>query len=147
MPDIVCAIRGGPASQPTIQRAINLAKSTQKSIHFLYVVNLDFLDRTASSRTHIISKELRQMGEFILLTAQVQAQEQGIKADGNIREGNVGKEIILFCQETKAEFLILGTPGGEKEHDTFTQERMKQFARTIEEGSGAKVIIVDDQVQ
>lgn len=147
MPDIVCAIRGGPASKPTIQSAINLAKTTQKSIHFLYVVNLDFLDRTASSRTHIISKELRQMGEFILLAAQVQAQDQGVKADGNIREGNVGREIILFCQEMKAEFLILGTPGGEHEHDAFTQERMNRFAKTIEEGSGAQVIIVDEQSQ
>ena len=84
MSGIVCAVRGGPASQPTIHKAILLAQETGQKIHYLYVVNLDFLERTASSRTHTITKELRQMGEFILLTAQVQAQSQGVDADGAI---------------------------------------------------------------
>ena len=82
MSGIVCAVRGGPASQPTIHRAILLAKETGQKIHYLYVVNLDFLERTASSRTHTISKELRHMGEFILLTAQIEAQNQGVDSVG-----------------------------------------------------------------
>jgi nucleotide-binding universal stress UspA family protein len=81
MPGIICAVRGGPASQPTIHRAITLAQEVGQPIHFLYVVNLDFLEHTATSRTHVISRELRHMGDFILLTAQVQAQNLGVEAD------------------------------------------------------------------
>ena len=73
MPGIVCAIRGGPASQPTIQKAIQLAEKTHQTVYFLYVVNLDFLTLTSTSRVHVVEKELHQMGEFILLTAQTQA--------------------------------------------------------------------------
>jgi hypothetical protein len=68
MTGIICAIRGGPASQPTIARSIALAQETSLPLHFLYVVNLDFLTRTSLSRVHVIAQEMQQMGEFILLT-------------------------------------------------------------------------------
>ena len=144
MSGIVCAIRGGPTSQPTIQRAITLAQEVDQQIHFLYVVNLDFLGHTATSRTHLISKELSQMGEFILLTAQVQAQNQGAAADGAIREGNIGEEIIRFCQETEADYIVLGNPKGEHEDNTFTTERLNKFVLLIEEASGAKAVLAGE---
>jgi nucleotide-binding universal stress UspA family protein len=147
MPGIVCAVRGGPASQPTIHKAIALAQETRHKINFLYVVNLDFLERTASSRTHTISKELRQMGEFILLTAQVQAQRQGVDADGVILEGNVGEEIIRLCQDTQADYVVLGSPKGEHEDNAFTRERLNKFVRLIESTSGAKVILVEEKAE
>jgi len=78
MSGIVCAIRGGPASRPTIDRSIQLATETGLPLYFLYVVNLKFLAHTSSSRTHVISKELNEMGEFILLMAQTEAEKKGI---------------------------------------------------------------------
>ena len=144
MPNIVCAIRGGPASKPTILRAIQLAQETGQKILYLYVVNLDFLDRTSSSRTHTIRKELRQMGEFILLAAQVQAQQQGVEADGVIREGNVRDEIIQLCHELQADYVVLGYPKGEPDDNAFTRERLKQFTQSIEDSSGAKAILAPD---
>ena len=49
MSGIVCAVRGGPASQPTLQRAITLAKETGLPLFFLYVVNLDFSIRPTAA--------------------------------------------------------------------------------------------------
>ena len=37
MPGIVCAIRGGPASRPTIAKSIQLAEETGLTLYFLYV--------------------------------------------------------------------------------------------------------------
>jgi hypothetical protein len=82
MPGIVCAIRGGPASRPTIKKSIELAAETSLPLYFLYIVNLNFLTHTSSTRTHLISKEMKEMGEFILLTAQAVAQSAGIRAEG-----------------------------------------------------------------
>jgi nucleotide-binding universal stress UspA family protein len=144
MPGILCAVRGGPASQPTIHKAITLAQENRQPIYFLYVVNLDFLEHTAMSRTHTITKELRQMGEFILLTAQVQAQTEGVVADSFVREGNVGEEIIRLCQETQADYVVLGSPKGEHEDNTFTRERLRRFAQLIEKTSGAKTILAEE---
>jgi nucleotide-binding universal stress UspA family protein len=141
MSGIVCAVRGGPASQPTIEKAISLAKETGLPLYFLYVVNLDFLSHTASSRVSTVSKEMHQMGEFILLTAQQRAAAQGLAAQGVVRHGNVAEEIIAQCKQIKANHVILGRPQGEEEENIFTFERLKEFGQRIEAESGAKVIL------
>jgi nucleotide-binding universal stress UspA family protein len=143
MSGIVCAIRGGPASRPTIVRAIALAKETGLELYFLYVVNLDFLSHTSSSRIHTISKEMDQMGEFILLSAQEMAMAQKVTAEGVVRHGTVQDEIISLGKEIEASFVVLGLPRGQREEDVFTREQLSNFIHKIENESGAKVALVE----
>jgi nucleotide-binding universal stress UspA family protein len=144
MPGIVCAIRGGPASRPTIDKSIQLAVETGLPLYFLYVVNLDFLSHTASSRTHLISKEMYEMGEFILLTAQTEAQSKGIDAQGIVRKGIIRDEIVALCQEMNADYVVLGIPRLQSEKENvFTEDRMDRFGQRIEEESGAKIVLAD----
>lgn len=143
MSGIVCAIRGGPDSQPTISRAIALARETGLPLHFLYVVNLDFLTHTSSSRVHTISEQMHQMGEFILLSAQSSAAAQGIAAQGVVRHGDVQEEIIGLCRELAADYLVLGRPQTQREESLFTQELLGHFIQRIEEQAGAKVVLAD----
>ncbi|MCA9949755.1 MAG: universal stress protein [Anaerolineales bacterium] len=145
MSGIVCAVRGGPDSQPTINRAITLAKETNLSLFFLYIVNLEFLDRTASSRTHTISKELAQMGEFILLTAQAKAASQGIKAQGVIKHGDVTEEIVILCHELSATYLVIGQPKFKSEDNVFTAALHQAFIQRIETQTGARVVLPEEQ--
>jgi nucleotide-binding universal stress UspA family protein len=144
MSGIVCAIRGGPHSQATIDRSIALAQETGQTLYFLYVVNLDFLTRTSSTRVHTISEQMRQMGEFILLTAQDAAARQGVEAEGVIRHGNVGEEIIGLCHELAAAFLVLGLPHVGREDTVFTEELLRQFVERTEEQTGAKVVLPEE---
>ena len=143
MSGIVCAIRGGAASRPTIEKAIQHAIETQLPLYFLYVVNLDFLTRSSVSRTGLISKELNEMGEFILLTAQAQSEAQHIATKGVVRQGNVRDEIITLCHEIKADYVILGQPRGEREENVFTVEHLGTFGQRIADESGAKIILAD----
>ena len=143
MAGIVCAIRGGPASRPTIDKSIQLAEETKLPLYFLYVVNLDFLVHTSVGRTQGISKELHEMGEFILLTAQSQAEAKGIHAEGVVRHGMVREEITNHCQEIKANYVILGTPKHQQEENVFTHERLDAFGQQIENESGAKVVLAE----
>jgi nucleotide-binding universal stress UspA family protein len=144
MSGIVCAIRGGPDSQPTIERSIQLAMETGLKLYFLYVVNLDFISFTAISRVKTVSKELHQMGEFILLTAQAKAEEAGITAEGNVRHGNVGDEIIGLSKELEANYVVLGVPGGTGEEHVFSTEQMLKFGERIERESGAKPFLAEE---
>jgi nucleotide-binding universal stress UspA family protein len=143
MSGIVCAVRGGPDSKSTISQAIDLAKETGLPLYFLYVVNLDFLAYTTSSRVHTISEQMHQMGEFILLSAQDSAAAQGISAQGVVRHGNVGEEIIGLCHELSADYLVLGRPKVQREDTVFTHEMLKRFIQQTEEQTGAKVILPD----
>lgn len=144
MRGIVCAIRGGPSSQPTIDRAVALAVETGLTLHLLYVVNLDFLTHTVTSRVHTISEEMRQMGESILLTAQARAAAQGIAAQTVVRQGKVVEEISKLCHELNARYLVLGMPGAEDEGNIFTQAQLAQFRDRIEEETGASVILPEE---
>ena len=144
MSGIVCAVRGGPDSQPTISQSISLAQETGQTIYFLYVVNLDFLSHTATSRTRVVQQEMQEMGEFILLTAQAQALDKGANAKIVLRQGQVSTEIIELCLEINANFVVLGRPRGKSGADIFTHDRLKHFIQYIEEESHAKVVLAQD---
>jgi nucleotide-binding universal stress UspA family protein len=141
MSGIVCAVRGGPRSQHTIDRAVALAEETGLTLHLLYIVNLSFLTHTVTSRVRTISEQMRQMGESILLTAQARAAGQGVMAQTVVRQGEVGEEISEFCHELGADYLVLGRPGGADEKDVFTHDQLAQFRERIEKETGATVIL------
>jgi nucleotide-binding universal stress UspA family protein len=144
MSGIVCAIRGGASSRPTINRAVTTAKETGLPLYFLYVLNLDFLMRAGQSRTQTISEEMHELGEFILLAAQAQAKAHDVTAEAVIREGHVvADEIIGLCREVAAEYVILGRPLGTKEANVFTHEQLDQFGRHIEQETGTIVIYAE----
>lgn len=140
MAGITCAIRGGPSSQPTIATSIQLAIDTDETIHFLYVVNLDFLTHSTSSKTNHISQEMREMGEFILLSAQEQASKMGVTSEGVIRDGQVMDEIIAYCAEIDPTYVVLGRPQEEQEDNLLTSDRLQAFADQITEVCQATVI-------
>ena len=145
MPGIICAIRGGPASQPTIMKGIQLAKKENVPLYFLYVINLEFLARTEVGRTGLAYDQLEQLGEFILLAAQENAKAQGIKAEGVIRHGTVREELINLVSEKEVNYVVLGMPAGIEENDLFAGDSFKEFVKFIEIESGAKVILAEGQ--
>jgi nucleotide-binding universal stress UspA family protein len=147
MSGIVCAVRGGPASQPTIAKAIALARETGLPLYLLYVVNLDFLSQAATSRVHTISQEMHEMGEFILLMAQETAIRQGISAEPVVRHGNVAEELIGLCHELEADYLVLGKPKLHREDSFFTQELLREFVVRTEEQTGATVVFPEGDIE
>jgi nucleotide-binding universal stress UspA family protein len=140
---ILCPIRGGPGSQSAIDLGIQLAGETGESLHFLFVVNLDFLNLTEKSRTHVLSNEMRGMGEFILLTAQAKAEDAGVKAGGSVRQGDVVEEITALAKEVDASYVILGRPRSEELENVFTSDRLQAFVQRLEEETGAKVVLTE----
>lgn len=143
MPGIVCAIRGGPHSRPTIQKSIRLAVETGQPLYFLFVVNLDFLSHTMSSRVHTISREMRQMGEFILLTAQAMAESHNLSAEGVVRHGKVADEIIEQCREIQATYVVLGRPQGDQGEDVFPSDQLRKFVERLEKEGDVEVVLVE----
>ena len=143
MPGIICAIRGGPNSQPTIDKAISLSKEKDLQIYFLYVSNLDFLVHTESGRTQLFYEQLDQMGEFILLTAQEKAKAKNVTSEGVIKHGQVREEIINVAKEIEANYVVLGLPRGAKESDVFAEGMIGEYGKRIEEETGAQVIFAE----
>ena len=142
MGGILCPIRGGPGSRGAIATCITLAREKQEPLHFLYVVNLDFLNLTERGRTQVISEEMRGMGEFILLRAQALAEKDGVEAQWTVRQGNVMEEIMAMAKEIQASYIILGKPKHE-EQNVFTMDRLQAFVEHCEAETGAKVVLAE----
>jgi nucleotide-binding universal stress UspA family protein len=143
MAGIVCAIRGGPNSRPTISRAIELSREYRQLVYFLYVVNLDFLSNALHSNVLVMEEEMRQMGEFILLNAQEMAAKAGIEAQAVTRKGQVREEIISLCREVDADYVILGRPQHDQLHNVLDMDALEAVAREVEESSGAQVVFAE----
>ena len=141
MSGIVCAIRGGPGSQPTIDKALEVARRRNLPVYFLYVFNLDFMHHTSHSRADIITADMQQMGEFILMMAENLAADQDVQAEGIMRQGEVAEEISALGRELHADYVIMGRP--KEERNVFTRERQRQLVSEIEEKTGAQVILVE----
>ena len=143
MSGILCPIRGGPGSKGAIDHGIQLAKQTGDQLHFLFVVNLDFLNLTVTSRTQVLSAEMRGMGEFILLTARAKAEDEGVIAGCTVRQGDVMDEIVNLAKEIEASYVILGRPQRGETENIFTADQLQAFVQRIEEDTGSKVMLVE----
>jgi nucleotide-binding universal stress UspA family protein len=137
---ILCATRGGEASFRTQNAAITLAKERGDEVVFLYIVDLNFLDKTAAPIVVDVENEISQMGKFLLLVAQERASEQGIEARMICRKGNVRAEIKKAAIEIEATLVILGRPAGET--SAFRLSSLKTYARQIEQETGIETLIV-----
>jgi len=144
MSGIVCAVRGGPASQPTIRRAIRTALENELPLYFLYIVNVDFLEHTSSSRVRTIIEEMSEMGEFILLAAQATAAAQGVEAHGIVRRGHVTEEIVALCREKEADYLVVGRPREDSEANLLTDPLLAAFIHNVEQQTGARVVLPEE---
>jgi nucleotide-binding universal stress UspA family protein len=145
MAGIVCAVRGGPGSHPTIQRALALAREQDLPVYFLYIVNLDFLAHTSSKRVKTVKEEMIKLGEFILLKAQKEADQSGVKAESITREGKVREEILKLCKEKQADFVILGQQSSDVENNVFSQQQFQQFIHRLEQESGVRVVMSEEK--
>ncbi|MGD2252600.1 MAG: universal stress protein [Anaerolineales bacterium] len=143
MPGIVCAIRGGPGSNPTIDKAVELAKEINEQLSFLFVVNLEFLAQTLSSRVATLSEQMHQMGEFILLNAQSRAEKQGVEAATHIGQGKVVDSIIDLCKELEARYVVIGRPRKGEGESPLSHSDVGGFLERLKQECGAKVILAD----
>jgi len=112
---ILCPTRGGEGSYRTQDAAIAMARERGDELMFLYVVDLDFLNKTECAvRPDVVAQEMSHLGEFLLIMAQERAHKQGVEAGYVLREGDARAEedaesafaadsLLKFAEEIEAE--------------------------------------------
>lgn len=138
---ILCATRGGEASYRTQDAAIALAKQRGEELLFLYVVDIEFLQRTARAvRPDVVTAEMDKMGEFLLAMAQERAQNQGVGAAYVLRHGDLRPELKAAARELDVALVVLGKPAGKE--SAFALESLEAFAAEIEAETGVEARII-----
>lgn len=140
MTTIVCATRGGEASIRTQMQAIELAKTREAEILFLYVADVNFLGRVPGTIVVDVATELENMGEFLLLMAKERAKKEGVTAHTVVKRGEFRDALLEAAREAEASVIVLGSPG---ESSSITQqEYLDSLAASLEEESGIETLIV-----
>jgi nucleotide-binding universal stress UspA family protein len=143
MAKILCATRGGEASYRTQDAAIALAKERGDELLFLYVVDIEFLKKTARAvRPDVVTSEIEKMGEFLLEMAQERAEKQDVTADYVLRYGNLRHELVAAAgdEELDVALVVLGKPSGEE--SAFALAGLEKLVAKIETETGAEARIV-----
>jgi hypothetical protein len=138
MTKILCAIRGGEASQRLQDIGIDLAKERGEEIVFLYVVNTQFLDTASAVLRESVTVEMEKLGEFLLLMAQERARKQNVAAGSIIRHGYLREEFKAAASAPDISTVLLGRPG---EEGLFSMEALETLAKEIEEKCQVQVLI------
>lgn len=141
MKKILCATRGGEASQRTQDAVIAMAKEEGASVLFLFVVDVAFLRLTAHGvRPDIVATELEHMGEFLLAIACERAAAQGVEAEMCVRHGPLLDALKSAALEEGADAVAFGRPAGPE--SSFSLADLERLAKQIEEETGIKACIV-----
>lgn len=138
MGKILCAIRGGEASQRIQDIAIERAKARGEEIVFLYVVNIEFLDTASAVLRESVTQEMEKLGDFLLLMAQERAKKQDVVAERLLRHGYLQEEFEAAAMSPNISTVLLGKPG---EGGFFSMESLEALASHIEEKCKVEVLI------
>jgi nucleotide-binding universal stress UspA family protein len=140
---ILCPTRGGEGSYRTQDAAIAMARERGDELVFLYVVDLDFLNKTERAvRPDVVAEEMKHLGEFLLSMAQERARNQGLEAAFVVREGDVQEEIMAAAVEEGATMVVLGQAAADDPTCAFAPESLLRFAQKIEAGTGIETRVV-----
>jgi cation:H+ antiporter len=139
---ILCATRSGEASQPTHQKAIELAGAQNAELLFLYVFDQQALQRVATPIVINVEAQIEHMLAYLEATAQKQARQSGVEARIVVRTGSLKEEIKAVAEEEKVGLIIFGSPSGESSR--FKSEALQTLVNEIEQSTGIPVLIPDN---
>ncbi|HEY44072.1 MAG TPA: universal stress protein [Anaerolineae bacterium] len=140
---ILCATRGGQASQPTHLKAIEIALERSAELIFLYVFDQQAIQSVATPIVINISSQMDHMQAFLQKTAQRQAVQAGVKARVLVRAGSLREQIQTIAQEEQVDLVVMGNPS--EKSSLFKREALRVLADEIEAETGIQVLALSDQ--
>jgi nucleotide-binding universal stress UspA family protein len=138
---ILCATRGGRASQPTHEKAIKLAREQGAELLFLYVFDRRVLQKVATPIVINVEAQIEHMLAFLRTTAQEQARLAGVRARVVVRTGSLREQIKAVAQREQVHQIILGSPA--ENSSLFVHDALQTFAAEIEEETGIPAVVLE----
>ena len=142
---VLCATRGGEASIPTQEKAIEIALEKKLALAFLYVADSSFLNKTAAAVVVDVDEELVNMGEFLLTMAVERAAEKGLTAEPVIRSGIIREVLPEVASELEASMIVLGRPTGESSR--FQESEFEKFTAWLSEETQCDIVIHEEVLE
>ncbi len=130
---ILCATGNGVQSRIVQAAAVEVARSQQKRLVFLHVVDLRQLGELEEALWPAARAELAWLGEAMLRLAQDRARRRGVVAEGQILHGDVCAALEDYVRSHAVDRLLLGAA---------TDDAIIRFGRRVQEDLGVPVQFV-----
>jgi nucleotide-binding universal stress UspA family protein len=142
MTTILCATRGGEASYPNQDLAIALAKERNADLLFIYVTDVQFLDRLASPVLVDMETEMDRLAEFLLLMAKERAEKASVNAETIVRRGDFRAALEEVAKEHEVSLIVWGSPAGET--SITRQEYLEHLAEDVWADTAIETLLVHE---
>jgi nucleotide-binding universal stress UspA family protein len=110
--NILVAIDGSEASQRAFDRALDIAKAGNASLHAAYIVETGlFSSLPADNTVEIMYNVLKHEGDSVLARAKGQAATAAVTFTPHIKFGHAGSEVISLAEKINADLIIVGSHG------------------------------------
>ncbi len=138
---VVCATRGGPASQQVHERAIELAGERHGELVFLHIVDTTALAGLDPAHAAALTQQQRALAQSILRQAQAQARAAGVQARTELREGEVAATLQSSVREMDADVLVMGYPHTAPGNEHEAEARLWRLLGPLEEEGNLRLVI------
>lgn len=101
---------GSTASEEAIERAIDLAKQYDATLHALYVVDSGTY-ASLEAGTDIVVDELRAEGTEAVEAIAERAEDAGVPAEPTVETGVVHRSIVDYVDTEGIDLVVMGTHG------------------------------------
>ena len=140
---ILYPTRGGDRTYRNQERAQALALERGESLLLLYVANVHFLKHISGPvQVDLITKDLEEMGEFLLALAQEHAEETGLTVESVVRQGDFLQGLRDVIRQNDVTAVVFGRPV----HDTAitTVEYISNLAQSLATDEGVETFVVHE---
>jgi len=143
MKTILYPTRGGQTSYLNQDAVIKLAREGKAKLIFLYVSDVQFLEKLGYVRyTRVVEEELEDLGEFLLTMACERAGNAGWKAEAVVRQGVFLEAVNEVIQEHQVDILVIGAPGST--HAVTTMDFLQNLIQEIKDTHQIEVLVIQD---
>jgi nucleotide-binding universal stress UspA family protein len=108
--NLVVAVDGSPCSNRAFEMALQLAKAEGSTLSICSVAYRSGLDGSRKSAERAFAEMHEEAGRIVNDTTS-RAKKAGIKAQGQVFEGEPVHQIVGYAKNTKAVAIVIGTHG------------------------------------
>ncbi len=112
---------GSKYSNHAVNTAIEISKKDQSHIHFISVVNVDYIRPPGSLLGMVSESSLKAIEQLTnsakketkrMLDSQVsKCRIKGIKSDSKVVSGKIADEILKFAKQKRITLIVIGSQG------------------------------------
>ena len=141
MPDVVCAIRGGPGSYQTRLAALQQAAETGVAVHFVSVVDPIAYGPLHEGEQHAIRAEMAWRDVALARATAAHAGLQDARFTVAVRVGELAGAIADFAREVEAGSILIGNPRAAADA-VLVDDAAAKFADGLRRDTGLPVFMV-----